>query len=104
MAVQAVFLAGVTIGSASAANPTFGTSGGSILGRVRKLIVTSTLDHTIAISFAAAGNDDHLVIRSGTQLELDLSDLQANIPAIRLRHLGSAPASGSLFVNAIGQN
>ena len=104
MAVQAVFLPTITAAFGSAANPTFGTSAGSITGRVRKLIVTSTLDNSVAISFAASGNDDHIVMRSGTQLDLDLSDLQASIPAIRLRHLGAAPTAGSLFVSAIGQN
>lgn len=104
MAVAAVFLSGVTAGFALASAATYGTSAGSALGRIRKIIVTSTLDHHVAINFSAAGTDDHLIIRNGTQLYLDLSDLQASLPAIRLRHLGAAPTAGSLFISVIGQN
>lgn len=104
MAKAATFLGSLTAGFALASAGTFGTTAGALTGRIRKLIVTSTLDNSVAISFAASGSNDDLVMRAGTQLELDLSDLQTSLPALRLRHLGAAPTAGSLYVSCIGQN
>lgn len=104
MAYAARFLGTITAAFGAASAGTFGATAGSITGRVRKIVVTSILDHTVALNFSAAGTDDHLIMRPGSQLELDLSDLQTSLPALRLRHLGSAPTVGSLFVSCIGQD
>lgn len=84
---------------------TFGTTGGAITGRVKKLIVTSTLDNPVAVSFAVSGSVDDLIVKNGTgigSLVIDYgSDLQASFPAFRLRHLGAAPTAGSIYFTAI---